>query len=220
MKSDEILENIKYEITEYFSIDADQYAITYRILEKEENEGRTILRVLGVAVPSALISRYIRIIRKAGLRPAYIDVDINAYLKMIKRMKKDLVHDRTVCILDYGYTTLKISVFDNGVPFVTREVERNSKLHNFDMIVAALSQALDYYYRQKLHITYRKSLGHGWLQPYKWFLPICIGANGESMWEILRPEMFHIKNNTAHDVRMDVYFKSIGAAIREDLKNE
>jgi len=217
MKSDEILENIKYEITEYFSIDADQYAITYRILEKEENEGRTILRVLGVAVPSALISRYIRIIRKAGLRPAYIDVDINAYLKMIKRMKKDLVHDRTVCILDYGYTTLKISVFDNGVPFVTREVERNSKLHNFDMIVAALSQVMDYYYSRNYtsHIERVWVVGgYGHINGFCQYVSEQTGVNVE----ILRPEIFHIKNNTAHDVRMDVYFKSIGAAIREDFK--
>jgi Tfp pilus assembly PilM family ATPase len=216
MKNEEILENIKYEISEYFSIDIDQYTVTYRILAKEENEGRVVLRVLGVAVPSSLIARYVRILRKAGLKPAYMDVATNAYLKMMKRMKKDISQEQAVCIMDYGHAALTISVFDNGIPFVTREVAMDWEVDNFDTVATVLSQVLDYYYSRNYTSHIQRvwvSGGNGYINDFCQYVSMQTGVQVE----VVRPDMFDIINKAPEDVPMGIYFKAIGAAIREEL---
>ena len=215
MNNEEILGNVRYEMADYFSIDIDKYAVTYRILEKEETYDRTVLMVLGAAVPSDLVAKYIRIIKKAGLRPAYIDVGINACYKMIKHLKNNISFSRTVCILDYGHRTLTISLFDDGAPFIARTVERNWEVQSVDAVTAVLNQMLDYYYSRN-HTSFVDKVwvagGNGYTNGFCRSLSMQTGVAAH----ILQPDMFSLEYGSNRDAPMGVYLKSIGTAIRED----
>ena len=215
MGDKEILDNIKYEISDYFSIDMDKYTVTYRILAKEDRNGKTVLRVLGVAVPSDLIAGYVRIVGKAGFKITYVDVGINACLKMIKHIKEDISSGKTACILDYGHRTLTISLFDDGAPFITRVVERNWEVQNIDMVAMILSQVLDYYYSRN-HTSYVEKVwvvgGNGYTNGFCQHLSMRAGIDVQTM----RPDMFTFDYSDNQNIPIGVYLKSIGSAIRED----
>jgi len=216
MKDDEIKENIKYEMAEYFSIDPDKYAIAYRILKRDGNEGRTVLRVLGVAAPLDLVARYVRILKKAGLKPEYVDINVNAYLKAAKLLSEigDISSSRGVCIMDYGYSTLTISVFEGGAPFVTRTVDKSWEAENFDAVAAALNQVLDYYYSR----NYTSRIEKVWVVGGGGFIKdMCQYLSSQTGTDVRRvtPQMLKIEYDNSQDFPVGIYFKSIGTAIRE-----
>lgn len=217
MGDEEIRENVKFEISEYFSIDPDKYSITYRVLGMEDNDGRTVLHLLGVAAPLDLIARYLRIIRKAGLKPEYVDVNINAYLKASRLLDgiEDISRDHGVCIMDYGHSTLTVCVFEKGVPFVVRTVERSWDDRNFDAIAATLTQVMDYYYSR----SYTRNIDRVWLvgggslkKDLCQYLELQTGAEVKG----ITPALLKVKRDEEDVFPAAIYFKCLGAAIRED----
>lgn len=217
MRDEEIRENVKFEMSEYFSIDPDKYSITYRVLGKEDNDGRVVLHLLGVAAPLDLIARYLRIIRKAGLRPEYVDVSVNAYLKAAKLLDdvEDISNSRGVCIMDYGYSTLTVCVLENGVPFVVRTVDKSWDDHNFDAVAATLTQVMDYYYSRTYtwHIERVWVVGGGSVaKDLCQYLELQTGAEVKEV----TPQLLKVKYDEGHDFPASLYFKCLGAAIRED----
>jgi type IV pilus assembly protein PilM len=217
MKEEEIRENIKFEMKEYFSIDPDKHSVVYRVLAREEEEGRTTLRVLGVAAPLDVVARYVRILKKAGLRPEYVDVSVNAYLKAARLLNdiEDISSSRGVCIMDYGQKTLTISVFDNDAPFVIRTVDKSWEDENFDAVAAVLSQVMDYYYSRSY--TWRIERvwlvgGRGLKEDLRQHLEFLAGVEVKKVTY----EMLRIEREGDHGFPAGLYFKSLGAAIRED----
>ncbi|MBM7581272.1 type IV pilus assembly protein PilM [Caldicoprobacter guelmensis] len=217
MKDEEIRENVKFEMAEYFSIDPDKYSITYRILGREEDEGRTVLRVLGVAAPLELIAKHLRIIKKAGLRPEYVDINVNAYLKAAKLLSEieDISKSRGVCIMDYGYSTLTICVFENGTPFVIRTVDKSWEDDNFDAVAAILTQVMDYYYSRSYTWRIEKVwvVGGGSLAT-----DLCQYLELQTGTEVKKvtPSILRIEHDDDQAFPVGIYFKCLGAAIRED----
>lgn len=217
LKEEEIRENIRFEMKEYFSIDPDKYSVVYRILARQEEEGRATLRVLGVAAPLDVVAKYVRILKRAGLRPEYVDVSVNAYLKAARLLSgvEDISSSRGVCIMDYGHRTLTISVFDNGAPFVIRTVDKNWEDDNFDAVAAVLSQVMDYYYSrsytwriEKVWLVGGKSLKEDLRQ----HLELLAGAEVKKVTR----DMLKVECESDYDFPAGLYFKSLGAAIRED----
>lgn len=217
MRNEEIKENIKFEMSEYFSIDPDKYSITYRILGKEDNEGQAVLRVMGVAAPLELIAKYLHIIKKAGLRPEYVDVNVNAYLKTAKLLSEleDISKSHGVCIMDYGCSTLTICVLENGVPFVVRTVDKSWDDDNFDAVATTLTQVMDYYYNrsyswqiEKVWVVGGRSLARDLCQ----YLELQTGTEVKEVTS----QLLRIKCDEGQDFPASLYFKCLGAAIRED----
>jgi len=217
MKDEEIRENVKFEMSEYFTIDPDKYSITYRILGEDESEGRVVLRVLGVAAPLDLIAKYLRIIRKAGLRPEYVDISINAYLKAAKILDgiEDISKSRGVCIMDYGHSTLTICVLENEAPYVLRTVDKSWDDDNFDAVAAILTQVMDYYYSrsytwhiEKVWVVGGRSLAKELCQ----YLELQTGAEVKEVTS----QLLRVKYDEGHEFPASLYFKCLGAAIRED----
>jgi type IV pilus assembly protein PilM len=220
MKDEEIRENIKFEMQEYFSIDPEKYSVTYKILKRDENEGRAVLRVLGVAAPLDLLAGYVRTLKKAGLKLQYIDISINAYLKVFKLLTETeaLALSKGVCLLDYGYSTLTMSVFDGGIPFVTRALDKTWQDDNIDEVAARLNQVLDYYYSRNYTSRIEKVWVVGGNSIADDFCPYLSLQTGSEV-KPLAPEMLNIRycdGQTA--IPIALYAKSIGAAIREDVR--
>ena len=217
MRDEEIKENVKFEMSEYFSIDPDKYSITYRILGEEENEGTAVLRVMGVAAPLDLIAKHLQIIKKAGLRPEYVDVNINAYLKATKLLSgiEDISKSRGVCIMDYGYSTLTICVLENGVPFVVRTVDKSWDDDNFDAVATTLAQVMDYYYSR----SYTWHIERVWVVGGRSLAKdLCRYLELQTGTEVneVTPQLLRIKCDEGQDFPASLYFKCLGAAIRED----
>ncbi len=217
MEDQEILENIKYEMSEYFSINIESYSIAYKILNKEQDQGHTVFRVLAAAAPKELIAGYVQIVKHAGLKLSYIDITANALSKIIKQSESfaAMPSNHAICILDYGHRSLDISIFEDGVPYVTRMVEiRNQQ--GLDTIILTLNQVLDYYYSRKYTSRVMEILligGNSYLNGFSQYLSQNINVKVVQP----RPSMFSVTNHIHKEASLGIYLQAIGAAIREDL---
>ncbi|MCR5585133.1 MAG: pilus assembly protein PilM [Lachnospiraceae bacterium] len=91
MKEDQVLTNIKNELSNIYLLASGDYTIDYRILETINNPftGEKSMRVLVVSAPKSLISDYIKVCRKAGIKLERIDVLPNAHTKLIRKIIND-----------------------------------------------------------------------------------------------------------------------------------
>jgi Tfp pilus assembly PilM family ATPase len=98
MKEDQVLANIKNELSNIYLLASGDYTIDYRILETVDNEitGEKSMRVLVVSAPKALISDYIKVCKKAGIKLDRIDVLPNAHTKLIRKIINDQERSETI----------------------------------------------------------------------------------------------------------------------------
>jgi Tfp pilus assembly PilM family ATPase len=91
MKEDQVLTNIKNELSNIYLLASGDYTIDYRILSYYNNEetGERTMRVLVVSAPKSLIADYIKVCKRAGIRLNRIDVLPNAHTKLIRKIIKD-----------------------------------------------------------------------------------------------------------------------------------
>ncbi len=88
MKEEQVLSNIKNELSNIYLLASGDYTIDYRILSTTNNEltGEKSMRVLVVSAPKSLLSDYIKVCKRAGLRLKRIDVLPNAHTKLIRNI--------------------------------------------------------------------------------------------------------------------------------------
>ncbi len=98
MKEDQVLKNIRQELSNIYLLQSGDYAIDYRILEtlNDEFTGEASMRVLVVSAPRALINDYIKVCRRAGIRLTSIDVYPNAHTKLIRKIIDDKEKENAV----------------------------------------------------------------------------------------------------------------------------
>ncbi len=91
MKEDQVLSNIKNELSNIYLLASGDYMIDYRILATINNEltGEKSMRVLVVSAPKSLLADYIKVCKRAGIRLERIDVLPNAHTKLIRKIIND-----------------------------------------------------------------------------------------------------------------------------------
>jgi type IV pilus assembly protein PilM len=82
-----------------------------------------------LAVPKNIISTYMEVLAGAGLKLKYIDVDVNALSKLIKKSIYSHLSNSSEtasCLIDFGSATTKVTVFQNAIYCIHKTIPKGS----------------------------------------------------------------------------------------------
>ena len=138
MGENQIMENIRHEITSFLPLNHDEYCIDYKILEyiKPDEKASGEFRLLVAAVPNAVVKTYISTLKKAGLKVVYVDVLPSIAGKLCKWITSQKGYDKSsnVCMIDFGAKTTQIILMKNGNYFIHKTISSGG-----DYITAVIS---------------------------------------------------------------------------------
>jgi len=144
MNENQIMENVRQEITSFLPINQEEYIVDYKILDyiepKEGVNGK--LKIMVAAVPNSMAQSYLDVLKMANLKICYIDVFPNIAGKLAQQITSGKAGN--IGIIDFGaYSTNFIITKDgnyilhktmtNGGDYLTTQI---SKKYNIDMLDA------------------------------------------------------------------------------------
>lgn len=209
MAEKELLNNIRFELSEYFSDNFKEYEISCRYIKKPET-GADLVAVLVAAAPLSVLRKHKDILESAGLNVKHIDVSPNVLSKVLRRTTEN---KEAVCIMDIGTKAIDVSVYENGNYFVHRTsvIEKDCDKNT---ILSALTQVLDYCRRKNSALKDASVLliGMGHQLPN---IDEYLSRQTNLPVKIARPDMFSLVYDIPEYFPATLYFKALGAAIRE-----
>lgn len=127
MNENQIIENIKHEITSFLPLNHEEYCIDYKVLEymPSEDDSPGKLRILVAAVPNNIVQTYINTLKKAKLKVAYVDVIPNIAGKLAKWIRMNHNNDENfnnIGIVDFGARTTDIIIIKDGNYFIHKSI--------------------------------------------------------------------------------------------------
>lgn len=138
MGENQIMENIRHEITSFLPLNHDDYCIDYKILEYIKADGAASgeFRLLVAAVPNAVVRAYINTLKKAGLNVVYVDVLPSIAGKLCKWITTHKGYDKSgnVCMIDFGAKTTQIILLKNGNYYIHKTISSGG-----DFVTAVIS---------------------------------------------------------------------------------
>lgn len=97
----------------------DTMVIDYKILYRLANKQMVVLLI---AAEREVIERRISLARDAGLEPNSMNVDCLALMEAFKAMPVSGKGKEVVAILDIGYSVSKLVVFQENIPYFSRDI--------------------------------------------------------------------------------------------------
>lgn len=120
MSDDEVAEAIRWEAKAYVPSPLEEVSLDFKILERKKDK----LEVLIIAAPLTLVEKYTEILNLAGLNPVALEIEPIALIRsLIKADSSCLV------ILDIGKLSTEISIVDNTIIRLTRNVPIGGNLY-------------------------------------------------------------------------------------------
>lgn len=124
MSKEILMENILYDIEEYLPLELDNYIIDYKIMDVTTTNNIEYWNILVVAALKEIIKSYIRVLKKAGLKPIYLDMPFNCMQKLLIKYsdnnKKRILKNGNLCLVDLGYYYNDIIIVQKGKYFANR----------------------------------------------------------------------------------------------------
>jgi len=121
MTEQQIELNIQYELSEYLPLDPLRYSIEYRILDTPQKQDTTSMRVMVIAAPRESLQVYLDVLKKAGIKPVYIDIPSNVREKFLRyALPSSLQHHSCTCVVDIGASMTEICLYHKGVYFTNK----------------------------------------------------------------------------------------------------
>lgn len=218
MGEKEMLENIRFELSEYFSADLKEFQLSYRLLSENGIGNKDNISVLVVAAPLPLLSRYTHIVKKGGFNLKYIDVPVNCVSKLLSKLGNDAVSgnfrkNEVICVADLGANNIEVTIYEGSNFRLNRTTTVTGQ--NYDeSVVHELSHVIDYYHRKNYESRISRIILTGG-KSYTDDLSEYISKHILLPAEVARPDMFEAFGKV-EDFPMALYFKALGSAIRED----
>jgi type IV pilus assembly protein PilM len=125
MNEDQIMDNIKHEITSFLPLNHEDYSIDYKVLEYIPSQDGTPgkLRLMVAAVPNNIVQSYISTLKKAKLKVAYVDVVPNIAGKLAKWLMINHISDaNNIGIIDFGARTTNIILLKDGNYYIHKTI--------------------------------------------------------------------------------------------------
>ncbi len=143
MSENQIMDNIKHEITSFLPLNHDEYCIDYKVLDyiQSENNGPGKLSVMVAAVPGNLVQSYINTLKKAKLKVVYVDIIPNIAGKIAKWImgSNNLnVHHSNVCMIDFGARNTNVVILKDGNYFIHKTINSGG-----DYLTALIAEKSD-----------------------------------------------------------------------------
>ena len=124
MTESEIPQAVEFEARHHIPIPLSDVTFDWQAIEtKEEMKGVKKLKILLVAVPNSVINQYQRIATLAGLKLEGLEAEIFGLVRASIWGKKN---QKTLCLVDIGYTSATISIIDNGILKESYSVDMSS----------------------------------------------------------------------------------------------
>jgi type IV pilus assembly protein PilM len=142
MAEDQIMDNIKHEITSFLPLNHDEYCIDYKVLEYYPSQDGTLgkMRIMVAAVPNELINSYINTLKKANIKVAYVDVVPNIVSKLVKYkvLNSNVGSNNGIGVIDFGARTTSINIISNGNYFIHKTI-----VNGGDYLTSQISEKLN-----------------------------------------------------------------------------
>ena len=218
MGEKEMLENIRFELSEYFSADLKEFKLSYRLFRGIGSKDK--MSVLVAAAPISLLNMYRYIVRKSGFNLKYIDVPPNCVSKLLAniggkdRKNPNSIKNEVICIADLGVSNFEVSIYEGSNFRLNKTIAAVDQ--NYDeSLVYELSQVIDYYHRKNYEFRIARIVLIGG-RSYTDGLAEFISKQILLPVEVARPDMFETFGEIKEDFPMALYFKALGSAIREN----
>ena len=117
----ELGEIVKLEAQSFLPGPSEEFVVDYRVIDKVEEGGGELLKVLIVAAPIDLVNSYISLVSKAGLKVSAVDIGSSCITNYAKRYILD--EDFNTLIVDIGYATTRFVMYNGMNYFAELEVD-------------------------------------------------------------------------------------------------
>ena len=155
MTIEQLIYNLPFEFRDYITEELKDYAYDYAMvttpeemmkepeekpenadgsLEEETEEVENSMELLAAAAPLTLLEESRAILRKAGLRMKKAAPTVCSYVSLIRGLEKRGGGVGEYCILDLGYQSVRMYMFNGERHMVTRNLE--SGLSSLDGVIA------------------------------------------------------------------------------------
>jgi type IV pilus assembly protein PilM len=124
MREGDAREVIKWEAEQHVPFDIKSVEIDFQILDPE-GDGLQ-MEVLLVAAKRELVDNKVGLLQDAGVEPIVIDVDAFALHNAFEHNYPDAL-DGIVALVNVGHETTNVSILDDGVPILTRDIPFGSR---------------------------------------------------------------------------------------------
>ena len=124
MKESDAREVIKWEAEQHVPFDIKSVELDFQILDP--NGDGLQMEVLLVAAKRELIDNKVGLLQDAGVEPVVIDVDAFALHNAFEHNYPD-AQDGIVALVNVGHETTNVSILENGVPILTRDIPFGSR---------------------------------------------------------------------------------------------
>lgn len=137
---EEIDSIINYQLEDYIPINAEDYVVKYINLGSRVEEGIEKLLLMLVGIPRTIITSHLTLLKNVNLRPAVMDYHGNSIAKLIASggmINETYAPGGTVACIDIGAASTSLSIVENGIIRVAREIETG-----FDYFVDQIGRKL------------------------------------------------------------------------------
>ncbi len=146
MSADQLLYNLPFEFNDYITGEIKDYVFDYAVLgtgQKEPEEGKAesegeatqTLELLAAGTRKDVIEDAQFFTRKAGMKLVMAAPEICAFMELIRARKAELSAEaEELCILDMGYSSIRMFMFKQDRHVATRMLETG--LVNIDNVLA------------------------------------------------------------------------------------
>ncbi len=135
---------LKYQLSEYLPMDASKYIVQHRIIGSSLDESKDKLVVMVVAIPKEIVDAHYNFLIALGVKPAILDYQSNSLWKLMNFTdyinRSITVRDKTIAIVDLGYSSTNITITKNGVLNTSRVIEIGGMHlddHSEDLVAAS-----------------------------------------------------------------------------------
>ena len=145
MTVDQLEYNLPFEFRDYISDELKNYIFDYAVTDiheavpdesgENEQEGE-VMDLIAVAAPKSLLDESRAIMHKAGLKLIKAAPSVSAFHDLILEAVKSGADPETeFCILDMGYSSIRMHMYKGNKQVVTRALEIGMK--NLDAVIAS-----------------------------------------------------------------------------------
>ena len=124
MKDSDAREVVKWEAEQHVPFDIKSVELDFQILDPH-GDGLQ-MEVLLVAAKRELIDNKIGLLQDAGVEPVVIDIDAFALHNAFEYNYPD-AQDGIVALVNVGHETTNVSILENGIPILTRDIPFGSR---------------------------------------------------------------------------------------------
>jgi len=176
MEKEILMENILYDIREYLPLKLDDYTVDYRIMNTSIVNDIEYWDIMVVAVLKEIISSYIRVLKKAGLKPIYIDIPFNCIEKLLIKFANDnqqrILKNKSLCLVDLGHYYIDITILQKGIYFANRTIVNEGEKTDLHQIKDEILGIIKYFNNQAID---NNELNH-----------VIIVGEEEEIWDLLK----------------------------------